>query len=132
MDAIEPHWIALLWFTAFATIGMVTFLVIAGMFPLRSRPPAARSNAATMLVAGNSLLLAVLLIGTGLFGYSELRLSSLIVVSGVVVLFAPGLFEIWPSSWFDGWKGLAVLVGVQAIALTTLAKVASPSWADVS
>ncbi len=30
MDAIEPHWISLLWFTAFATTCAVAFLVIAG------------------------------------------------------------------------------------------------------
>ena len=38
MAAIEPNWISLLWFAAFATICMVAFLVVAGMFPLRSRP----------------------------------------------------------------------------------------------
>jgi hypothetical protein len=132
MDAIEPHWVSLLWFAAFATTGMVALLVVAGMFPLRSRPDLARSNAATMLVVGNGLLLAVLLVGTGLYGLAELRWSSLIVVTGLVVLFAPGLFEVWPSSLRDGWKGLFVLVGVQILALAALAKVASPSWANIS
>ena len=54
----------------------VALLVVAGMFPLRSRPEAVRSNAATMLVAGNGILLAALLIGTGLYGYAELRWST--------------------------------------------------------
>ena len=132
MDAIEPHWVALLWFAAFATTGMVALLVVAGMFPLRSRPEAVRSNAATMLVAGNGILLAALLIGTGLYGYAELRWSSLVVVTGLVVLFAPGLFEVWLSSLRDGRKGLVVLVGVQILALAALARIASPSWTNMS
>ena len=132
MDAIEPHWVALLWFAAFATTGMVALLVVVGMFPLRSRPEAVRSNAATMLVAGNGILLAALLIGTGLYGYAELRWSSLVVVTGLVVLFAPGLFEVWLSSLRDGRKGLVVLVGVQILALVALARIASPSWANMS
>jgi hypothetical protein len=132
MAAIEPNWVSLLWFAAFATIGTVAFLVVAGMFPLRSRPEAARSNAATMLVVGNGLLLSALLVGTGLYGYAELKWSTLIVVTGLVVLFAPGLFEVWPSSLRDGQKGLVVLVGVQILALATLAKVAGASWANMS
>jgi hypothetical protein len=132
METIEPHWISLLWFAAFATIGTVAFLVVAGMFPLRSRPQAVRSNLAMILVVGNGLLLAALLVGTGIYGYAELRLSSLIVVTGLVVLFAPGLFEVWLSSLRDGRKGLVVLVGIQLTALATLAKVAGPSWANMS
>ena len=132
MDAIEPHWISLLWFAAFATVCTVAFLVVAGMFPLRSRPDSVRSGAAMLLIVGNALLLAALLAGTGLYGYAELRWSSLIIAAGLVVLFAPGLFEIWPSSFRDGRTGLAVLVAVQTVALATLAKVAGPSWANMS
>jgi hypothetical protein len=124
MDAIEPHWVSLLWFAAFATICTVAFLVVAGMFPLRARPDALRSDAAMWLIAGNAVLLAALLAGTGLYGYAELRWSSLIVVAGLVVLFAPGLFEIWPVPLRDGRTGLALLVGVQLLALATLAKIA--------
>jgi hypothetical protein len=130
MAAIEPHWISLLWFAAFATICTVAFLVVAGMFPLRSRPESAKSGAAPLLVAGNAVLLATLLAGTGLYGYAELRWSSLVVVAGLAVLFAPGLFEIWPSSIRDGRTGLVILVGVQMLALATLAKLAAPSWAS--
>jgi hypothetical protein len=84
MDAIEPHWISLLWFAAFATTCAVAFLVVAGMFPLRSRPDSAKSAAATLLVVGNAVLLIVLLTGTGWYGYTELRWSSLIVVGRAV------------------------------------------------
>src|SRR3954465_2127097 len=132
MNAIEPHWISLLWFAAFATIGTVAFLVVAGMFPLRSRPEATRSGTGTLLVIGNGLLLSALMVGTGLYGYAELRWSSLIVVTGLVVLFAPGLFEVWPSSLRDGRTGLVVLIGVQILALATLAKLAGVPWANMS
>jgi hypothetical protein len=132
MAAIEPHWISLLWFAAFATICTVALLVVAGMFPLGSRPESARSRAAMLLIAGNAFLLALLLAGTGVYGYAELRWSSFIVVAGLAVLFAPGLFEIWPASFRDGRTGLVVLVGVQMLALATLAKVAGPSWANMS
>jgi hypothetical protein len=132
MDAIEPHWISLLWFAVLATVCTVAFLVVAGMFPLRSRPESVKSGVATLLVGGNALLLAALSIGTGYFGYSELRWSTLIVVAGLVVLFAPGLFEVWPSSLRDGSTGLALLIGIQLLALATLAKVAGPAWASMS
>src|SRR5260370_8486968 len=98
MDAIEPNWISLLWFAAFATVCTVAFLVVAGMFPLRSRPESARSSAATLLVVGNVFLLALLLAGTGVYGYAELRCSSVVVVSGLFLLFAPGLFKVHPPS----------------------------------
>jgi hypothetical protein len=132
MDAIEPNWISLLWFAAFATICTVAFLIVAGMFPLHSRPDSARSGSAELLIVGNAGLLAALLLGTGFYGYAELRWSSLIVIAGLVVLFAPGLFEVWPSSLRDGKTGLVVLVGVQILALAALAKVAAPSWANMS
>jgi hypothetical protein len=77
-------------------------------------------------------LLAALLMGTGFYGYAELRWSTLIVVAGLVILFAPGLFEIWPSRLRDGSTGLLVLVGVQVLALAALAKIAGPSWAGLS
>jgi hypothetical protein len=132
MAAIEPNWISLIWFAAFATICTVAFLIVAGMFPLGSRPDQAKSGTATLLVVGNGLLLLALLVGTGLYGYAELRWSTLIVVTGLVVLFAPGLFEAWPSSFRDGRTGLVVLIGVQILALATLAKLAGPPWANLS
>jgi len=132
MDAIEPNWTSLFWFAVLSAVCTLSFLVVAGMFPLHSRPDSLKSNAGMLLVAGNATLLAVLSIGTGIFGYAELRWSTLIVVAGLVVLFAPGLFEVWPSSLRDESKGLLVLIGIQLFALATLAKVAGPAWANIS
>ena len=132
MDAIEPNWVSSLWFAAFATICAIALLVVAGMFPLRTRPDSVKSGSAALLAAGNAVLLAALLLGTGLYGYTELRWSTLIVVAGLVVLFTPGLFETFPSSLRDGRTGLVVQVGVQLLALAALAKVAGSSLAIIS
>jgi len=132
MEAIEPNWVSSLWFAAFATICTVAFLVVAGMFPLRSRPDSARSGGVTLLIVGNATLLAALALGTALYGYIELRWSTLIVVAGLAVLFTPGLFEAFPSSLRDGRTGLVVLVGVQILALAALARVAGPSLTTLS
>jgi hypothetical protein len=102
------------------------------MFPLRSRPDSAKSGAAMLLIVGNAVLLAALLASTGLYGYAELRWSSLVVVAGLVVLFAPGLFEVWPLSLRDGSTGLIVLVGIQILALAALAKIGGPGWLVMS
>jgi hypothetical protein len=132
MNAIEPHWISLLWFAACSTVCMLALLTVAGMFPWRSRPEQARSAGATLLIAGNAVLLAALLTATCLYGYSELRLSTLIVVTGLIVLFAPGLFQAWPSSLRDGRGGLMALIGIQVVALAALAKVAVQSLTILS
>lgn len=123
MSAIEPNWLALLWFALFATIAGIAFLVVAGMFPLRAHPDEKRSPATAFLAIGNAVLLAALLIGTGLYGYNELRWSTLIVVTGLIILFAPGLFEEW--RWpLGGVKAeLLVLIGVQMLALAALSRV---------
>jgi hypothetical protein len=132
MNAIEPHWVSLLWFAACSTVCMLALLTVAGMFPWRSRPEQARSAGMTLLIAGNAVLLAALLMGTGFYGYSELRWSTLIVVTGLIVLFAPGLFQAWPSSLRDGRAGLIALIGIQVVALVALAKVAAPSLTILS
>src|ERR1700749_1729302 len=132
MNTIEPHWISLLWFATCSTVCMLALLTVAGMFPWRSRPEQARSAAMTLLIAGNAILLAALLTATCVYGYSELRWSSLVVVTGLIVLFAPGLFQAWPSSLRDGRGGLAVLIGIQVVALAAPAKIAAPSLTSLS
>jgi hypothetical protein len=132
MNAIEPNWVSLLWFAACTTICALAFLVVAGMFPLQSRPDSARAGGMMLLIGSNAVLLAILLAATGCYGYAELRWSSLIVVTGLIVLFAPGLFEAWPSSLRDGRTGLVTLIAIQALALVTLAKIAAPAWANLS
>ena len=132
MDAIEPHWPASLFFAALATGCALAFLILAGMFPLRARPDGARSGLALLLIAGNAVLLALLLAATGIYGYAELRWSTLIVVGGLVVLFAPGLFEALPERLRDDRAGLIVLAGAQAAGLAVLVKAGCINWATMS
>ena len=109
MDAIEPNLVPLLWFALCCTVACVALLVLAGAFPLASRPDLAGSPAGTALAVGDALLLAVLVAGTAWFGWSHLRWTSLVIVGGSVVLFAPGLFQAWPGRWRDSRTGLALL-----------------------
>lgn len=132
MEAIEPNWVASLCFAALATGCAVAVLILAGMFPLRARPDAARSNLALVLVAANVALLLLLLAGTGFYGATELKWTTLIVIAGLVLLFAPGLFEALPAGLRDGRAGLIALAGVQALGLTVLAKIGGLAWANIS
>src|ERR1700761_8079475 len=132
MSAIEPHWISLLWFAACSTVCMLALLTVAGMFPWQSRPASAKSIGMTLLIAGNAVLLAALVLSPCFYGFSELRWSTLIVVTGLIVLFAPGLFQAWPSSLRDGRGGLIALIGIQAVALAALVKIAAPSLTSLS
>ena len=92
MASIEPNLVPLLWFALCCAVACVGFLVLAGAFPLASRPDLAGSRA-----------------GTAWFGWSNLRWTSLVIAGGSVALFAPGLFHLWPESWRDGPAGLALL-----------------------
>jgi hypothetical protein len=123
MSAIEPNWLSMLWFILFATICGISLLIVSGMFPLGRSSGERRSGLTALLVLGNAALLAALLIGTGFYGYTELRWSTLVVVTGLIVLFAPGLFEEWRWSIGSIKAQLAILVGVQVVALLALNRI---------
>lgn len=123
MSAIEPNWLSMLWFILFATICGVSLLIVSGMFPLGRNAEGRRSGLTALLVLGNAALLAALAIGTGFYGYTELRWSTLVVITGLIVLFAPGLFEEWRWSVGSIKMQLAILVGVQVVALLALNRI---------
>lgn len=124
MSSIEPNWLSLLWFTAFAATCGISLLIVTGMFPLGHDPEGRRRSSFTvLLILGNAALLAALAIGTGIYGYSELRWSSFVAVSGLIFLFAPGLFEEWRWPIGGVKTQLAVLVGVQVLALAVLSQI---------
>lgn len=128
MSGIEPNWPSLLWFVGLWAACCVAFFVIAGMFPLGSRPEAARVKGGTALILWNAVLLAALAVGTVLYGAAELRWTSLVVAGGLVFLFAPALFQAWPSDWRDGRSGLGLLMVLQIGGLAALYAVAAPVW----
>ncbi|MEH2509197.1 hypothetical protein V1291_000551 [Nitrobacteraceae bacterium AZCC 1564] len=123
MSTIEPNWLSLIWFTMFATTGAVAFLVIAGKFPLDVNVGQSKSALDIGLMIGNAVLMAILLGGAGVYGYSELRWTTLIVVAGLIFLFAPALVEEWRWPLRNATAELGLLVGVQVLALAMLFKV---------
>ena len=132
MDAIEPHWVSLLWFAGFATVGTLAFLMVSGMFPLRSRPDAAKSNAATVLVLGNAILLAALLAGTGFTATPNSNGARWLSSPDWSCCLLPACSKYGRRRCGMVRTGLVALVGVQILALAALAKVAGPSIATMS
>ena len=110
MDMIEPNVAALLWFSLFAGVASVGFYVLTGVFPLETRPDLNRKPLGLVLITVNVLLLTALVGGSLAYGATNLRWTSLVIVTGLAVLFAPGLFNVWPQSARDGLAGLAIVL----------------------
>ncbi|GEP12502.1 hypothetical protein [Methylobacterium gnaphalii] len=110
MDMIEPNVFALAWFALFAGVASVGFYVLTGMFPLETRPDLRSRPLGLLMLAANVVLLLALVGGGIAYGAANLRWTSLVIVGGVAVLFAPGLFNVWPQRWRDGLAGLAIVL----------------------
>lgn len=124
MDAVEPNVFALLLFALLAGVASLVFYVLSGVFPLETRPDL-RSPLALTLTAGNIALLLLLLTGGLAYGMANLRWTSLVIVVGCAILFAPALFNVWPSRWRDGQTGLAIVFAGLSAALLLLRTVGS-------
>ncbi|ACL63049.1 hypothetical protein [Methylobacterium nodulans] len=109
MDMVEPNVVALLWFTIFAGVTCLGFYVLTGAFPLETRPDLKRPLGLALLSI-NLLLLVALGAGSVAYGVEHLRWTSLVIVGGFAFLFAPGLFNVWPTKWRDGQAGLAIVL----------------------
>ncbi|MGQ9367520.1 hypothetical protein [Azospirillum sp. ST 5-10] len=120
MNEIEPNILALAWFGLLFAVGCLAVLVVAGMFPLSLRPQPARAAGGLALIAANLAALPPLLAGTALYGWDELRWTSLVIGGGLVFLFAPLLLDVLPPRWRDGRPGLAALLAAQLAALSLL------------
>ena len=112
MFMIEPNVAALLWFAIFALVASAGFYVLAGVFPLATRPDLRRTPIGVALIAVDVLLLLALAGGGFAYGVAHLRWTSLVIVAGLALLFAPALFNVWPHRLRDGMAGLAILVVV--------------------
>lgn len=117
MTAIEPNLFALAVFAALWAAACLGFLVLSGMFPASTRPEPAKKAGGLVLVAVNSLLWLALAAGALAYGYANLRLTTLVVAGGLVLLFAPAPFELLPPAFRDGRAGLAALIALQGAAL---------------
>jgi hypothetical protein len=123
MNVIEPNVAALLWFGLFAGVASTGFYVLTGVFPLETRPDLRGRPLGLALIAADVLLLLALIGGGMAYGVENLRWTSLVIVSGFAVLFAPGLFNVWPQRWRVA--GLAIVLASVGAALGLLLHVGS-------
>src|SRR3954447_3816506 len=100
------------------TVICLAFLTLAGMVPLRSRPQAACGGAGLVLVVGNFVLLVLLAGAAVIYAAVTIRWSSVVIAGGLVILFAPAIFQGWPKR--DSRPGLSLLIFVQVCALAAL------------
>jgi hypothetical protein len=110
MGMIEPNVEALLWFAIFALVTSAGFYVIAGVFPLATRPDLRRLPLGVVLIVVDVLLLVALAGGSIAYGVAHLRWSSLVIVAGLALLFAPALLNVWPHRLRDRTAGLVTLL----------------------
>lgn len=123
MNSIEPNLAALAWFAGLWTVCCLGFLQIAGLYPLDR-------GAARLpwgLVFGNTALWLALAAGTVLFAWIELRITTIIIVGGILFLFTPALFQVLPQSARDSSGGLLATAALLGLALVVVAQVAGPA-----
>ena len=123
MGMIEPNVVALLWFAIFALVTSAGFYVLAGVFPLATRPDLRRLPLGLALIGADVVLLLALASGTIAYGVAHLRWTSVIIVAGLALLFAPALFNVWPHRLRDRIAGLVILLVVFSASLGVLQQV---------
>ena len=123
MGMIEPNVVALLWFAILALVTSAGFYVLAGVFPLATRPDLRRRTLGVALIAADVLLLIALAGGSIAYGVAHLRWTSLVIVTGLALLFAPALFNAWPHRLRDRTAGLMILLVVFSASLGVLQQV---------
>jgi hypothetical protein len=124
MNAIEPNLPALAWFGCFWSLCCLGFLQIAGLYPLDH----GAAGKPRLLAIGSSILWLGLVAGTSVFAWAELRLTSVIVLGGLLILFIPALFQSAPRRWRDSVHGLVVGALALCLALVALCGVESAQF----
>lgn len=119
MNALEPNLVALAWFALFWSLCCVGFLVLSGSFPLAALRERGRWGSMPLALV-NAVAMVALAGLTVAFGVVELKTTTLIIAMGLIFLFAPASFEIWPERWRDGRAVLTALLAVQVGALAGL------------
>jgi len=121
METVEPNVFGAGIFALMAYVTCLAGVVVSGVFPLETRPEL-RRPAGFALIAANLVLLCAATCGLVFFGIDALRWTSVVILCGLALLFAPGLFNVWPSQLRDGQFGLAItavsLVLVMVLTLT--------------
>lgn len=119
MSQIEPNIQALSWFALLWSICCLGFFQLAGMYPLGRHVD--RAAASTILVLANTALWLALLVATLHFAATELRWTTVVMISGLLFLFVPELFQALPRRFRDGRHGLTLSACAFALALLLLA-----------
>lgn len=117
MEAIEPNWQGLVVFGFTWLIACVGFFFVSGSLPVSAAPQTVQSGIGPLLVWLNLACVTMLAVGALVFAVLELRLTSPIVVGGMIFLFAPFAVQDLPGGLKDSKLGLALLLGIHALAL---------------
>ena len=118
MDHLEPNLAALFWFALLWSVCCLGFLQLAGMYPLGASGQRQRDR--VWLVCGSTALWLVLVAGTLVFAWSQLRWTTIVVVGGLFFLFVPDVFQAIPAGLRDGRTGLATAGCVISLTLGLL------------
>jgi hypothetical protein len=73
------------------------------------------------------VLWLILLVGTCIFAFAELRWTSFVIVAGILFLFLPELFQSIPERWRESYAGLTATGITLLAALGVLAAVGAGS-----
>lgn len=126
MEAIEPNWLSALAFGAAWLLACAGFFYVSGSMPISAAPSSIRVGLGPVLVWLNALCVAILAIGAISFGHMELRLTSIIIVGGLVFLFSPFVVQELPSMLKDTQLGLLLLLATLLVAIAAF--LASGAW----
>lgn len=120
LEAIEPNWVALIFFAGVWTVGCAGLFYLIGILPIGAAPAEVRRGAGSVLVVLNVALVSVLVVAALLFGLAELRWTSLVIAGGMVFLFAPFIIQDLPARLKDNKLGLSLLLVLTVSALVLL------------
>jgi hypothetical protein len=125
MSQIEPNLLALGWFALLWSVCCLSFLQLAGKYPLGNAK--GRTAGSSAMVLGTTALWLILLVGTCIFAAAELRWTSFVIAAGILFLFLPELFQSIPERWRESHAGLTATGITLLAALGVLAAIGAGS-----
>jgi hypothetical protein len=105
------HWdfaTTIMLFAAGVFLAVMFALTASSMFPREHRPRALDHPLGSALLYLSIAIVAALLVSTFWFGIQALRWYFIVIVTGVIVLFAPGLHDVLPERLREGVMGLVL------------------------
>jgi hypothetical protein len=116
MSTIEPNLPALARFGALFAVTSVAFFFMLGLFPLARRPSGTKISGALLLIGTNLGAWLVLAAATAIYGWTELRWTSLVIGGGLIFLLAPMLLETLLPHWQIGRMGSSLYYSLSSLA----------------